>query len=190
MLKVTTGPIIRFFRFWMENRILVVQIFLLCIAENNQYPPTSYYSTPTQSVYSYSAPPITQPSREPEPGKPVYLSGNRPAIGGHQTGTITPFTRYETIHPLDHKNAYPEDKFYLRPASHVTVHGGAIPIQQPPQVNHLNSKYFFLISLNKYENLKIWRIRKISNFKKPNIWLAEYKSVKIQKYCEYCECKQ
>ena len=26
-----------------------------------------------------------------------------------------------------------QDKFYSRPSSHVTVHGGAIPIQQPPQ---------------------------------------------------------
>jgi hypothetical protein len=29
---------------------------------------------------------------------------------------------------------YTEDKFYSRPGSHVAVHGGAIPIQQPPQV--------------------------------------------------------
>lgn len=34
---------------------------------------------------------------------------------------------------MDHKGAYAEDKYYLRPSSHVTVHGGAIPIQQPPQ---------------------------------------------------------
>lgn len=39
-----------------------------------------------------------------------------------------------SLHSLDHKGAYAEDKFYLRPSSHVTVHGGAIPIQQPPQV--------------------------------------------------------
>lgn len=39
-----------------------------------------------------------------------------------------------SLHPLEHKGAYAEDKFYLRPSSHVTVHGGAIPIQQPPQV--------------------------------------------------------
>lgn len=35
---------------------------------------------------------------------------------------------------MEHKGAYGEDKFYLRPTNHVTVHGGAIPIQQPPQV--------------------------------------------------------
>jgi hypothetical protein len=29
---------------------------------------------------------------------------------------------------------YVEDKFYSRPGSHVAIHGGAIPIQQPPQV--------------------------------------------------------
>jgi len=35
---------------------------------------------------------------------------------------------------MEHKGAYSDDKFYLRPTNHVTVHGGAIPIQQPPQV--------------------------------------------------------
>lgn len=45
------------------------------------------------------------------------------------------FVAYVTsLHPLEHKGAYAEDKFYLRPGSHVTVHGGAMPIQQPPQV--------------------------------------------------------
>lgn len=39
-----------------------------------------------------------------------------------------------SLHSLEHKGAYAEDKFYLRPSSHVTIHGGAIPIQQPPQV--------------------------------------------------------
>lgn len=41
-----------------------------------------------------------------------------------------------SLHPMEqHKSVYaPEDKFYLRPTNHVTVHGGAIPIQQPPQV--------------------------------------------------------
>lgn len=38
------------------------------------------------------------------------------------------------LHPLEHKGPFAEDKFYLRPSGHVTVHGGAIPIQQPPQV--------------------------------------------------------
>ncbi|XP_043272290.1 G protein pathway suppressor 2 isoform X2 [Venturia canescens] len=100
--------------------------------KNNQYPPSSFYSSPSQNVYSYTTQ-SSQPSREPEPGKPVYLSGNRATISGHQAGTITPFSRYENIHTIDHKNAYPEEKYYLRPSSHVTVHGGAIPIQQPPQ---------------------------------------------------------
>jgi hypothetical protein len=45
------------------------------------------------------------------------------------------FTAYVTnLHSMEHKGAYGEDKFYLRPTNHVTVHGGAIPIQQPPQV--------------------------------------------------------
>ncbi|CAL7951069.1 unnamed protein product [Xylocopa violacea] len=83
--------------------------------KNNQYSASNFYSAPTgQSVYSYSAP-TSQQSREPEPAKSVYLSGNKATLSTHQTG------------------AYAEDKFYLRPGSHVTVHGGAIPIQQPPQ---------------------------------------------------------
>nr|XP_033334032.1 extensin isoform X2 [Megalopta genalis] len=96
-------------------------------SKNNQYSASSFYSTPTgQSVYSYSAP-TTQPSREPEPTKSVYLTGNRGTLSTHQTAYVT------SLHSLDHKGAYAEDKFYLRPSSHVTVHGGAIPIQQPPQ---------------------------------------------------------
>ncbi|XP_047355307.1 protein enabled homolog isoform X1 [Vespa velutina] len=95
--------------------------------KNNQYSASNFYSTPTgQSVYSYSAP-TSQQSREPELAKPVYLSGNRAALSTHQTAYVT------SLHTLEHKGAYAEDKFYLRPGSHVTVHGGAMPIQQPPQ---------------------------------------------------------
>ncbi|KAF3421024.1 hypothetical protein E2986_13037 [Frieseomelitta varia] len=95
--------------------------------KNNQYSASNFYSAPTgQSVYSYSAQ-TSQPSREPEPTKSVYLSGNRTTLSTHQTAYVT------SLHSLDHKGAYAEDKFYLRPSSHVTVHGGAIPIQQPPQ---------------------------------------------------------
>lgn len=47
----------------------------------------------------------------------------------------TCFAAYvSNLHSIEHKGAYGEDKFYLRPTNHVTVHGGAIPIQQPPQV--------------------------------------------------------
>ncbi|XP_015109132.1 extensin isoform X3 [Diachasma alloeum] len=96
-------------------------------AKNNQYPPSTFYPTPGgQSVYSYSAP-TSQPARETDPGKPVYLSGNRATLSTHPAAYVT------SLHSLDHKPAYSEDKFYLRPGSHVTVHGGAIPIQQPPQ---------------------------------------------------------
>lgn len=95
--------------------------------KNNQYSASGFYSGPTgQSVYSYSTP-TSQQSREPDPVKPVYLSGNRGTLSTHQTAYVT------SLHSLDHKGAYAEDKFYLRPSSHVTVHGGAIPIQQPPQ---------------------------------------------------------
>ncbi|XP_024938896.1 extensin isoform X2 [Cephus cinctus] len=96
-------------------------------AKNNQYPDSRFYSAPAgPSVYRYTVP-TSQPSREPEPGKPVYLSGNRTTLSTHQTAYVT------SLHPLEQKGAYAEDKFYLRPSSHVTVHGGAIPIQQPPQ---------------------------------------------------------
>ncbi|XP_032673838.1 protein enabled homolog [Odontomachus brunneus] len=96
--------------------------------KSNQYSASNFYSTPTgQSVYSYSAP-ATQPSRESsEPAKPVYLSGARAPLATHQTAYVT------NLHSMEHKGAYGEDKFYLRPTNHVTVHGGAIPIQQPPQ---------------------------------------------------------
>lgn len=47
---------------------------------------------------------------------------------------------------MEHKGAYGEDKFYLRPTNHVTVHGGAIPIQQPPQV--ALKYYYFSLFLN------------------------------------------
>ncbi|XP_017757507.1 PREDICTED: G protein pathway suppressor 2 isoform X2 [Eufriesea mexicana] len=95
--------------------------------KNNQYSTSNFYSAPTgQSVYSYSAP-TSQPSREPEPTKSVYLTANRATLSTHQTAYVT------NLHSLDHKGAYAEDKFYSRPNSHVTIHGGAIPIQQPPQ---------------------------------------------------------
>ncbi|XP_026674324.1 G protein pathway suppressor 2 isoform X2 [Ceratina calcarata] len=96
-------------------------------SKNNQYSASNFYSAPTgQSVYNYSTP-SSQPSREPEPSaKSVYLSGNRATLSTHQTAYVT------NLHSLDYKGAYAEDKFCLRP-SHVTVHGGAIPIQQPPQ---------------------------------------------------------
>ncbi|XP_063991838.1 G protein pathway suppressor 2 isoform X2 [Diachasmimorpha longicaudata] len=100
-------------------------------AKNNQYPPSTFYSTPggmgPDRVYNYSSAPTSQPGRETDPGKTVYLSGNRAALSNHQAAYVT------SLHSLDHKAPYTEDKFYLRPGSHVTVHGGAIPIQQPPQ---------------------------------------------------------
>ncbi|XP_020288551.1 protein enabled homolog isoform X2 [Pseudomyrmex gracilis] len=96
--------------------------------KSSQYSASNFYSTPTgQSVYNYSAP-VSQPSRESsEPAKPVYLSGGRVPLPPHQTAYVS------NLHSIEHKSTYGEDKFYLRPTNHVTVHGGAIPIQQPPQ---------------------------------------------------------
>ncbi|XP_057337612.1 G protein pathway suppressor 2 isoform X2 [Microplitis mediator] len=94
--------------------------------KNNQYPPSTFYSTHgSQGVYSYSAP-TSQSSRESDQAKSVYLPSNRATIT-HQPAYVT------NLHSMDHNNTYPEDKFYLRPSNHVTVHGGAIPIQQQPQ---------------------------------------------------------
>ncbi|XP_034944766.1 G protein pathway suppressor 2 [Chelonus insularis] len=94
--------------------------------KNNQYPPSSFYSPPaSQNVYHYSGP-SSQSTREIEQGKSVYLSNNRGSLT-HQTAYVT------NIHSVDHKTSYTEDKFYLRPGNHVTVHGGSIPIQQQPQ---------------------------------------------------------
>ncbi|XP_008558504.1 G protein pathway suppressor 2 isoform X2 [Microplitis demolitor] len=94
--------------------------------KNNQYPPSTFYSThASQGVYSYSAP-TSQSSRESDQAKSVYLPSNRATIT-HQPAYVT------NLHSMDHNNTYPEDKFYLRPSNHVTVHGGAIPIQQQPQ---------------------------------------------------------
>lgn len=57
---------------------------------------------------------------------------------------------------MEHKGSYGDDKFYLRPTNHVTVHGGAIPIQQPPQVTFkLHYLYFLLIFLWDVRNRKI-----------------------------------
>ncbi|EZA60247.1 G protein pathway suppressor 2 isoform X2 [Ooceraea biroi] len=95
--------------------------------KNNQYSASSFYSAPAaQNVYSYSAP-VSQPSREPsESAKPVYLSGGRAPLATHAAYVTN-------LHTMEHKGTYGEDKFYLRPTNHVTVHGGAIPIQQQPQ---------------------------------------------------------
>lgn len=39
------------------------------------------------------------------------------------------------------------EKYYnvsqIRPATHVPIHGGAIPIQQPPQVSIFKTKFIF-----------------------------------------------
>ncbi|XP_011505088.1 PREDICTED: G protein pathway suppressor 2-like [Ceratosolen solmsi marchali] len=77
----------------------------------NQFPGSSYYG-PAAGQYDF-CPPTSQ--RVSEPGKPVYL-----------TATRAPLPTIQTV-------PYTEDKFYSRPGSHVAVHGGAIPIQQPPQ---------------------------------------------------------
>jgi len=53
---------------------------------------------------------------------------------------------------MEHKGAYGEDKFYLRPTNHVTVHGGAIPIQQPPQVIFKQFPFYYFFTKQKLVN--------------------------------------
>ena len=54
------------------------------------------------------------------------------------------FSAYVTnLHPIEHKGPYQDDKFYTRPSNHVSVHGGAIPIQQPPQVRFEIYNFFY-----------------------------------------------
>jgi len=88
---------------------------------------TSSTATPAQTVYSYGGPQFqAQPSpstaAEPAPPKHHYLQ--RP----HNPS-------YVHVAAIDGKQPFPEDNFYSsgRPATHVPLHGGAIPIQQPAQ---------------------------------------------------------
>lgn len=41
------------------------------------------------------------------------------------------------LHPSEHKESYPEEKYYGRPSSHVPVHPGSISIPQPNPVTFL-----------------------------------------------------
>ncbi|KAG8036612.1 hypothetical protein G9C98_003934 [Cotesia typhae] len=78
--------------------------------KNNQYPPSTFYSTPGgQSVYSYSAP-TSQSSRETDQGKSVYLSSNRAPIT-HQPGSIT--SGYPVRAPKPPSGPYPPPGTYV-----------------------------------------------------------------------------
>lgn len=97
-------------------------------------------TSPAQTVYTYAGPQFAQPSpgaptappsrdpgqeAAPPPPKHLYMTQTRPHAS-------QPFL-HVTIDP---KPSFPEDNFYstpIRPATHVPIHGGAIPIQQPPQ---------------------------------------------------------
>lgn len=63
----------------------IYEKYYLFLLENNQYPPSTFYSThASQGVYSYSAP-TSQSSRESDQAKSVYLPSNRATIT-HQPG--------------------------------------------------------------------------------------------------------
>ncbi|KAJ8674356.1 hypothetical protein QAD02_005618 [Eretmocerus hayati] len=80
----------------------------------SQFAGPSYYG-PAAGTYDFGPPSSQAVQRVPEPGKPVYLTATRAPIPTIQTAP------------------YPDEKYYPRPGGHVAVHGGAIPIQQPPQ---------------------------------------------------------
>ncbi|XP_075222635.1 uncharacterized protein LOC142325140 isoform X2 [Lycorma delicatula] len=100
-----------------------------------------------QTVYTYAGPQFAQPSgaatlppppsREAPPPMPQdSQSGNKhPVYMGQQRPPISQGFLHTSV---EHSKAgFTEDKFYsvapMRPATHVSLHGGAIPIQQPPQ---------------------------------------------------------
>ena len=77
-------------------------------------------------------------TRVPEPGKSVYLTATRTPIPTIQTGWYYVAITYKVVEVQSWRfsillASYSEEKFYSRPGTHVAVHGGAIPIQQPIQ---------------------------------------------------------
>ncbi|XP_063222490.1 G protein pathway suppressor 2 isoform X2 [Bacillus rossius redtenbacheri] len=104
----------------------------------------NYVPSGTQAVYTYTAPQYAQPSAVPSHSRDdvtkqphaVYVSQSH---GQH--AYLTPLHQPLEQHaPSKPPSVFPPpqeaaDKFYssIRPATHVAIHGGAIPIQQPPQ---------------------------------------------------------
>ncbi|XP_022203173.1 leucine-rich repeat extensin-like protein 5 isoform X2 [Nilaparvata lugens] len=90
---------------------------------------------PPQSQVRAEPPPPPQDSQPPPP-QPPPPSAKHPTV--YMTQSRAPISQAYMHGPIDHnKPGYPEDKYYsvapIRPATHVSLHGGSIPIQQPPQ---------------------------------------------------------
>ncbi|XP_066998385.1 G protein pathway suppressor 2 isoform X2 [Anabrus simplex] len=109
----------------------------------------SYAPSPGQTIYTYAGQQYAQPppaaavtprdesAKQPQHG--VYMGqprANLATLPPHSQAYVTPLHQ-----PMEHsaqKQGFQEapDKYYVtpaRPATHVPIHGGAIPIQQPPQ---------------------------------------------------------
>nr|ATE51286.1 G protein pathway suppressor 2 [Laodelphax striatellus] len=93
-------------------------------------PPPPPPPQPSQSQVRGEPPPPPQESQPPPP------SVKHPTV--YMTQSRAPINQAYMHGPMDHnKSGYPEEKYYsvapIRPATHVSLHGGSIPIQQPPQ---------------------------------------------------------
>lgn len=112
----------------------------------------SYSPSPAQTVYTYAGPQYAQPpptaaapprdDTAKQPQHSVYMGQPRASLATlppHSQAYVTPLHQ-----PLEHatqKQGFQSaqeaaEKYYgtpTRPATHVPIHGGAIPIQQPPQ---------------------------------------------------------
>ncbi|XP_054258081.1 G protein pathway suppressor 2 [Macrosteles quadrilineatus] len=114
------------------------------LTENSQYGPfyttsttISYSAAPTQPqpVYTTYGNPAFQTSSNPSSAQPVEPPAQPPKH--HYMAQQRPHNPSYLHVTIDAKSPFPEDNFYssaqIRPATHVPLHGGAIPIQQPPQ---------------------------------------------------------
>ncbi|BES90629.1 Hypothetical protein NTJ_03437 [Nesidiocoris tenuis] len=94
--------------------------------------------SPSTPGYGYPSQPYAPPTSRPDlPHPDAQLSSKHQIYlpQAIQRPNINPAYMHSS---MDHsKIGYPEDKFYavppIRPATHVPLHGGAIPIQQPAQ---------------------------------------------------------
>lgn len=118
------------------------------------YPPAvttvSYAPSPGsgQTVYTYTsqypqpAAPPRDEGKQPQQQHSIYLGQPRTSVAPHSQAYMAPLHQ-----PMEHSSQKgaaafqtaqeAADKYYqvpsIRPATHVPIHGGAIPIQQPPQ---------------------------------------------------------
>uniref|UniRef100_A0A1B6FG78 G protein pathway suppressor 2 n=2 Tax=Proconiini TaxID=565685 RepID=A0A1B6FG78_9HEMI len=117
------------------------------LTESSQYGPfyttsttMSYSAAPApaqaQTVYTYGGPQFQASSSSSAPPPPATETAN-PTPKHHYMAQQRPHNPSYLHVTIDAKPPFPEENFYspaqIRPATHVPLHGGAIPIQQPPQ---------------------------------------------------------